>query len=137
MVPSMQLPITLYCDNSGVVANSKEPRAHKKGKHIEHKYHLIRDIVQGRDVWHHGFEFKWEIVRAIYTKIHFYGYLFYFNKIMLFHFNENLHELSLHLNIMHVCLLFYIVDDLVCRVRLTHKRSNHRFLRNISNWFTV
>ena len=54
--------------------------------------------------------------------------LFYFNKIMLFHFNENLHELCLHLNIMHVCLLFYIVDDLVCRVRLTHRRSNHRFL---------
>lgn len=37
----------------------------------------------------------------------------------------------------HVCLLFYIVDDLVCRVRLTHGRSNHRFLWNISLWFTV
>ena len=49
VVPSMQLPITLYCDNSGAVANSKEPRTHKKGKHIELKYHLIRDIVQ-RDV---------------------------------------------------------------------------------------
>ena len=49
VVPSMQLPITLYCDNSGAVANSKEPRTHKKGKHIERKYHLIRDIVQ-RDV---------------------------------------------------------------------------------------
>ena len=44
-VPLMQLLITLYCDNSGAVANSKEPRTHKKGKHIEHKYHLIRDIV--------------------------------------------------------------------------------------------
>ena len=44
-VPSMQLLITLYCDNSGAAANSKEPRTHKKGKHIEHKYHLIRDIV--------------------------------------------------------------------------------------------
>ena len=50
VVPSMQLPITLYCDNSGVVANSKEPRTHKKGKHIERKYHLIRDIVQRGDV---------------------------------------------------------------------------------------
>ena len=36
---------------------------------------------------------------------------------MLFHFNENIYELCLHLNIMYVCLLFYIVDDLVCRVR--------------------
>ena len=59
MVPSMQLPITLYCDNSGAIANSKEPKAHKKGKHIEPKYHLIKDIVQKGDVWHHGFESKW------------------------------------------------------------------------------
>ena len=50
VVPSMQLPITLYCDNSGAVANSKEPRTHKKGEHIERKYHLIRDIVQRGDV---------------------------------------------------------------------------------------
>ena len=71
MVLSMQLPITLYCDNSGAVANSKEPRAHKKGKHIERKYHLIRDIVQRGDVGHHGFKSKWEIVRTIYTKSHF------------------------------------------------------------------
>ena len=39
-------PITLYCDNSGAVAQSKEPRNHGKGKHVERKYHLIRDIVQ-------------------------------------------------------------------------------------------
>ena len=50
VVPSMQLPITLYCDNSGAVTNSKEPRTQKKGKHIERKYHLIRDIVQRGDV---------------------------------------------------------------------------------------
>ena len=50
VVPSMQLPITLYCDNSGAIANSKEPRIHKKGKHIECIDHLIRDIVQRGDV---------------------------------------------------------------------------------------
>ena len=50
VVPLMQLPITLYCDNSGAVANSKEPRTNKKGKHIERKYHLIRDIVLRGDV---------------------------------------------------------------------------------------
>ncbi|KAA0036108.1 gag/pol protein [Cucumis melo var. makuwa] len=41
VVPNMNLPITLYCDNSGAVANSKEPHSHKRGKHIEKKYHLI------------------------------------------------------------------------------------------------
>ncbi|KAA0067450.1 retrovirus-related pol polyprotein from transposon tnt 1-94 [Cucumis melo var. makuwa] len=50
VVPNMNLPITLYCDNSGAVANSKEPRSHKRGKHIERKYHLIREIVQQGDV---------------------------------------------------------------------------------------
>ena len=43
-------PITLYCDNSGAVAQFKEPRNHGKGKHVERKYHLIRDIVQCGDV---------------------------------------------------------------------------------------
>ncbi|KAA0041809.1 gag/pol protein [Cucumis melo var. makuwa] len=50
IVPNMHLPITLYCDNSGVVANSREPRSHKRGKHIERKYHLIRKIVHRGDV---------------------------------------------------------------------------------------
>ena len=50
VVPDMDKPITLYCDNSGAVANSKEPRSHKRGKHIERKYHLIREIVQRGDV---------------------------------------------------------------------------------------
>ena len=43
-------PITLYCDNNGAVAQSKEPRNHGKGKHVERKYHLIRDIVQWGDM---------------------------------------------------------------------------------------
>ena len=45
VVPLAQSTITLYCDYSGAVANSKEPRSHKRGKHIEIKYHLIREIV--------------------------------------------------------------------------------------------
>ena len=42
--------MTLYCDYSGAVANSKEPQSHKHSKHIERKYHLIREFVQRRDV---------------------------------------------------------------------------------------
>ena len=45
-----QVPITLFCDNSGAVAQSKDPRNQMKGKHIEKKYHIIRDIVTRRDV---------------------------------------------------------------------------------------
>ena len=50
VVPNMDGPITLYCDNSGGVINSKELRNHKRGKHIERKYHLIREIVNRGDV---------------------------------------------------------------------------------------
>ena len=48
-IPSTQLAIILYCDNRGAVANAKEPRSHKRGKHIERKYHLIREIVNRGD----------------------------------------------------------------------------------------
>ncbi|TYK01831.1 gag/pol protein [Cucumis melo var. makuwa] len=50
VVPNMHFPITLYCDNSGAVTNSQEPRSHKRGKHIERKYHLIREIIHRGDV---------------------------------------------------------------------------------------
>ena len=50
VVPNMDKAVTLYCDNSGAVANSKEPRSHKRGKHIERKYHLIPEIVNRGDV---------------------------------------------------------------------------------------
>ena len=42
--------VSYYCDNSGAVANSKDPMNHKRGKHIERKYHLIRKIVNRGDV---------------------------------------------------------------------------------------
>ena len=38
-------PMILYYDNSGVIAQAKEPRNHRKGNHIERKYHLVREIV--------------------------------------------------------------------------------------------
>ncbi len=40
-----QPPIMLFCDNNRAVEQSKELRNYRKGKHIKHKYHLIRDIV--------------------------------------------------------------------------------------------
>ena len=46
VVPSASQAITLHYDNSRAVANAKEPRNHQCGKHIERKYHLVRDIVQ-------------------------------------------------------------------------------------------
>ena len=50
VVHSANKYITVYCDNSGAVANSREPRSHKRGKHIEWKYHLLKEIVHRGDV---------------------------------------------------------------------------------------
>ncbi|KAK2630885.1 hypothetical protein QOZ80_UnG0720430 [Eleusine coracana subsp. coracana] len=50
VVPSASSPMNLYCDNSGAIAQAKEPRAHQKNKHVLRRYHLIRDIVARGDV---------------------------------------------------------------------------------------
>ncbi|KAA0047048.1 gag/pol protein [Cucumis melo var. makuwa] len=50
VVSNMSKSIILYYDNSGATTNSREPRSHKCGKHIERKYHLIREIVHRGDV---------------------------------------------------------------------------------------
>ena len=50
VVLNMDKPITLYCDNSGAVENSKELHNQKRRKHIERKYHSIWKIINRRDV---------------------------------------------------------------------------------------
>ena len=45
-----KLVIYIFCDNSRAVAQYKDLRNHKKGKHIESIYHIIRDIVARGDV---------------------------------------------------------------------------------------
>ena len=43
-------PVDLYYDNTGAIANIKEPRHHKRTKNIERRYHLIRSTVERGDV---------------------------------------------------------------------------------------
>ena len=50
VILSIELPITIHCDNNGATANAIEPRAHKRTKHIERRFHLIRDIIHKGDV---------------------------------------------------------------------------------------
>jgi hypothetical protein len=50
VVPSVSGPIDFYCDNSGAIAQAKEPRAHKRAKHVQQHYHLIREIIDQGDV---------------------------------------------------------------------------------------
>ena len=50
VVPSIVDPIPLFCDNNGAIAQAKEPRAHQKSKHVERKYHIIREILARGDI---------------------------------------------------------------------------------------
>ena len=42
----------VYCDNSSAIDISKNPVQHSKIKHIEIRYHLIRDLVERKIVCH-------------------------------------------------------------------------------------
>ncbi|KAM1476262.1 hypothetical protein ACFX1S_038131 [Malus domestica] len=42
VVPTITSPVTLYCDNSGVIAQAKKPRAHQKNKHFDRRFNIIR-----------------------------------------------------------------------------------------------
>ena len=46
VVPNASSPLELYCDNSGAIAQAKEPRNHQKNKHVLPKFHLIRDKIR-------------------------------------------------------------------------------------------
>ena len=50
VVPYTHLPIILYCDNNGALTNSREHKSHKRGKHIESKCHLIKEVVNCGDI---------------------------------------------------------------------------------------
>ncbi|XP_031392392.1 secreted RxLR effector protein 161-like [Punica granatum] len=50
IVPSISSPVELYYDNTGAIAQAKEPRSHQKSKHIERRYHIIREIIRRGDV---------------------------------------------------------------------------------------
>ena len=45
VVPTIADPVTLYCDNSGAIAQAKEPRSHQRTKHILRRFHLVREMI--------------------------------------------------------------------------------------------
>ncbi|KAK1694721.1 hypothetical protein QYE76_011418 [Lolium multiflorum] len=50
VVPSAFDPLVIYCDNTGAIANAKEPRSHKKLKHIKLRFHSIREYIEDGEV---------------------------------------------------------------------------------------
>ncbi|KAJ9557532.1 hypothetical protein OSB04_012146 [Centaurea solstitialis] len=50
VVARISRPVDIYYDNSGAVAQAKEPREHHKSRHVLRKFHLIREIIGRGDV---------------------------------------------------------------------------------------
>ena len=42
--------MVVYCDNSSAINISKNPMQHSKSKHIEIRYHFIRDLIERKIV---------------------------------------------------------------------------------------
>jgi len=50
VIPNASGPMTLFCDNTGAIAIAKEPRFHKKTKHIKRRFNSIRHYIQDGDI---------------------------------------------------------------------------------------
>ena len=48
--PNASSPLDLYCNNSGAIAQAKEPRNHKKSKHVMRRFHLIREFIDRGEI---------------------------------------------------------------------------------------
>ena len=48
--PKASSPLDLYCDNSGAIAQVKEPRNHQKSKHVMRRFHLIREFIDQGEI---------------------------------------------------------------------------------------
>ena len=50
MAPSLDGPVPVYCDSTRAIAQAKEPKSHQRTKHILHRFHLVREIVERGDI---------------------------------------------------------------------------------------
>jgi hypothetical protein len=48
--PNASSPLDLYCDNSGAIAQAKEPRNHQRSKHFMRQFHLIREFIDRGEI---------------------------------------------------------------------------------------
>ena len=49
-IPSALDPMTIFCENTGVISIAKENRFHKRTKHIKRRFNSIRNYVKDGDI---------------------------------------------------------------------------------------
>ncbi|KAI3702758.1 hypothetical protein L6452_28510 [Arctium lappa] len=50
VVPSIQDPLEIFCDNEGAISLAKEPRSHQRTRHIHRRFNYIHDEVGNGDI---------------------------------------------------------------------------------------
>ena len=55
---SLDGPVLLYCDSTGIITQAKEPKSHQHTKHILHHDQLIQEIIDRDDVDHQKIDGK-------------------------------------------------------------------------------
>ncbi|GJV87131.1 retrotransposon protein, putative, ty1-copia subclass [Tanacetum coccineum] len=50
VVPSIDKPMDMYCDNTCAITIADEPGVQKGAKHFRRKYHFIREVIQEGDI---------------------------------------------------------------------------------------
>ena len=66
VVPGIEDPIPLLCDNNGAIAQAKEPRSHQKSKHILRRFQLIREIIERVEIKIQKVKYKRQHSRSIH-----------------------------------------------------------------------
>nr|GEX38235.1 hypothetical protein [Tanacetum cinerariifolium] len=50
VVPNIDKPMDMYCDNTCAITIANKPGVQKGGKHFQRKYHFIREVIQEGDI---------------------------------------------------------------------------------------
>ncbi|GJW67678.1 putative reverse transcriptase domain-containing protein [Tanacetum coccineum] len=50
VVPNIDKPMDMYCDNTGAITIADKPGVQKGAKHFRRKYHFIREVIQEGDI---------------------------------------------------------------------------------------
>ncbi|GKF14545.1 retrotransposon protein, putative, ty1-copia subclass, partial [Tanacetum coccineum] len=50
VVPNIEKPMDMHCDNTGAITIADEPDVQKGAKHFRQKYHFIREVIQEGDI---------------------------------------------------------------------------------------
>lgn len=50
LTPRTDDPVEMLCDNTTAIQFAKDPKFHRKTKHIKRRYHFVRDAVKMKEV---------------------------------------------------------------------------------------